>query len=572
MALRRVPRPSPPTAPFRCCCYAAITLAVTACGRAPEPAPQPRVEPVYVAEVIERPLDSLQTLVGSAMPIRSSLVGSPVDGRVARYWINEGDFVAAGDKLAELRQETLEIELAGAEHEIDLRKLELEELVNGSRKEEIEEARATMDGAEALMHYTERKLLRSQRLYQQSRAVSEDELEDTRSQAIQARQAYLAAKASLALARKGPRAEKIEQARARVEAQKKVRDALGDRLALHTIRAPFDGHVVSEHTEEGEWVRQGDPIARIVQINQIDVKVFVSEDDMAALHVDAPAEVTFDALPDRRFEGRVALIVPQADLRSRSFPVKIRLENPAGDENHPVDHLIKAGMLASVTLAVGRSENALLVPKDALVLGGLQPTVFTFQPDPNDSRAGLVRPQAVSLKSGYAIGGLIQVFGPLRGGQQVVVQGNERLIDGQRVRVVKVVQASEPPSPVAADRPAVDDRAPPPERRSRPSADPKTTRATSDDRQTPRWPPHIVTPERRLERAPRCPGRAWRLMPELRTACSSLQLESYFVRCAHGARIFANPFWLRSCAAASDCVQGTRTPTRLSALDSPLYA
>jgi len=444
-------------------------LTLTACGRVADPPLPPRVEPVYVAAVIERPLESRHTVVGSAMPIRSSLIGSPVDGRVERYWINEGDFVAAGEKLAELRKKTLAIELDGAEREIDLRKHELEELVHGSRKEEIEGAQARTDGAEALMHYTERKLLRAQRLYQQSRAVSEDELEDARSRAIQARQADLSAKATLALTRKGPRVEKIKQAKSRVAAQEKVCDAMRDRLAMHTIRAPFDGYVVSEHTEEGEWVRQGDPIARIVQMTQVDVRVFVPEEDVAAWHVGASAEVTFDAMPDRRFEGRVALIVPQADLRSRSFPVKVRVENPARDENHPDDRVIKAGMLASVTVAVGRSENALLVPKDALVLGGLQPTVFTFRPDPSDARAGRVRPQAVSLKSGHAAGELIQIIGPLRGGQQVVVQGNERLVDGQRVRVVQVVHDSTQPSPVAADTPAVDGRAPSGDRRSRPA-------------------------------------------------------------------------------------------------------
>ncbi len=79
----------------------------------------------------------------------------------------------------------------------------------------------------------------------------------------------------------------------------------------------------------------------------------------------------FPHLPDRVFTGRVALIIPEADARARTFPVKVRVENPPED-NGP---LLKAGMYARVTLPTGPTQNALLVPKDALVLGGPQPGV-----------------------------------------------------------------------------------------------------------------------------------------------------------------------------------------------------
>jgi multidrug efflux pump subunit AcrA (membrane-fusion protein) len=133
----------------------------------------------------------------------------------------------------------------------------------------------------------------------------------------------------------------------------------------------------------------------------------------------------FDAAPHHTWIGRVARIVPQADLLSRSFPVQIALANVVVD-GAPV---LRGGMLARAWLPVGRAESVKVVPKDALVLGGAVPLIFVV-----DSRAaatGTVR--AVPVELGAAVGGSVEVRSDVAPGSLVVVRGNERLRPGMPV-------------------------------------------------------------------------------------------------------------------------------------------
>jgi multidrug efflux pump subunit AcrA (membrane-fusion protein) len=123
--------------------------------------------------------------------------------------------------------------------------------------------------------------------------------------------------------------------------------------------------------------------------------------------------------------------VAQADLRSRNFPVKVRLENRLVDGRY----LLKPGMFARISLPVGKMEQALLVPKDAVVLGGPSPMVFVFEPNPKDPQLGKARPVPVQL--GTDSEGNVSVTGDLKPGQQVIVEGNERMRPPFDVRVTQ---------------------------------------------------------------------------------------------------------------------------------------
>ena len=179
------------------------------------------------------------------------------------------------------------------------------------------------------------------------------------------------------------------------------------------------------------------------------MKVHVLESQVPHLRIGTSVRVEITALPKQILTGTIVSIIPQADPRTRTFPVKIRLRNTITRG----DPLIKSGMLSRVTLPTGALTRALLVPKDALVLGGRGgPMVYLVVADPSDSKKQVARPVPVRL--GVAIGSLIQVSGEIRAGQRVVVQGNERLRPGQAVRPKRVstrgASAPSKPAPPAA--------------------------------------------------------------------------------------------------------------------------
>lgn len=391
---------------------------------------------VAVSPVVEREVAAAQTFVGTVMPLRRAVIGSAVDGRVIEYPLDEGDRVERGQTLAQLLTDTIQLELAAAEAELELRKQALAELENGTRPEEIEQAKARMIGAQARAQYTAARRQRAELLFQQRQAMSEEERDEIIAQAVEAEQAYREAEAAYQLALQGPRQEQIAQARAQVAMQQAAVDRLKDQLAKHTVIARFAGYVVAQHTEIGAWVRQGDPVAEVAALDEVEVVAQVVEQYVPYLRTGMTVSVQIPAIAGPPLSGTVTAIVPQADVQARTFPVKVLVKNQITEDGP----LIKSGMYARVLLPTGSRQKGTLVLKDALVLGGPQPVVFVVDAPP-DAKQGRVRPVPVQL--GIADGNMIQVIGPLQPGQMVVVRGNERLQPQMEVQIQRVVPPGE---------------------------------------------------------------------------------------------------------------------------------
>jgi RND family efflux transporter MFP subunit len=384
---------------------------------------------VAVSPVVEREVVAGQHFVGTVMPLRKAIVGSAVDGRVIAYPLDEGDRVEEGQVLAQLLTETIQLELAAAQAELELRRQALAELENGTRPEEIEQMKARMTAAQARWQYAEARRKRAENVGQ---AMSEEERDEMLALAIEAEQAFLDAKAAYALAVEGPRKEQIAQAKAQVAVQQAEVERLKDQLEKHTVKSRFTGYVTAEHTEVGQWLKQGDPVVEVAALDEVEVVAQVVEQYVPHLRVGMEVSVEIPALAGQAFAGEVSAIVPQADVQARTFPVKIRVKNRFVEQ----EPLVKSGMYVRVMLPTGNKQMATLVSKDALVLGGPQPMVFVVDAAPN-AKAGKVRPVPVQL--GVSEGNMIQVRGGIETGQMVVVQGNERLRPGQDVSIQRVV-------------------------------------------------------------------------------------------------------------------------------------
>ena len=397
--------------------------------------------PVVVTPAIEEQIVGRRSFIGTVMPRRTSVVGSAVDGRVEEFLVTQGDWVQKGDVLAKLRTATIDLEIAAARADLQYRQFMLSELENGTRPEEVLQAKAERDGAQALRDYARSRFQRTQSLFQQGRAMSQNDLDEAQSAAIAAEQTFLAAQAAYDLKVQGPRTEQIEQARAQRLAQEELVRQLEDQREKYTIVAPFDGYVVAEHTEVGAWIKSGDLVAEVIELDPAEVHLNVPEKFIPEVEEGMRVEVQAEALPERVFEGQVKRVVPKADLRSRTFPVIIELPNPRENNRH----VLKSGMLTSVTLISTGDAASILVPKDALVLSGASAQVVVIDansiqrpPDgPPNMRIGTVT--ALPVEQGAASGSLMEVRAPngaLKAGTLVVTRGNERLRTGQPVSFI----------------------------------------------------------------------------------------------------------------------------------------
>jgi HlyD family secretion protein len=184
------------------------------------------------------------------------------------------------------------------------------------------------------------------------------------------------------------------------------------------IRAPVSGFITTRYAEVGQWIERGGKVADIIDLAAVLVRVPVHERDIRLVQAGDEAVVTLDALPNRTFSGRVKYITPQADLASRTFPVRIEVLNTP-------DTAIKAGMFARVTLRTGTVQPSVFIPKDAVVRRAGGQLVFVVE----DAKARLV-----PIKTGRTHEGLIEVVeGQLGPGDTVVVTGNEMLQDQMAV-------------------------------------------------------------------------------------------------------------------------------------------
>ena len=185
-----------------------------------------------------------------------------------------------------------------------------------------------------------------------------------------------------------------------------------------TIRAPYDGVVVRENTQVGEWLEAGGAVVELLSLERLEVSLDLPERYFAALRMKTPVRISFESLPGIEFDGQVQTIIPRADPQARTFPIKLSLSNPQGR--------IAVGMLARVTLPIGEPYMGTLVPKDAVVTQGTQQFVYLLSEDDSVGRT--------AVRTGVGVGQWVQVEGPLQSGDKVVTQGNERLQDGQKVR------------------------------------------------------------------------------------------------------------------------------------------
>ncbi len=212
--------------------------------------------------------------------------------------------------------------------------------------------------------------------------------------------------------------DEYELARARAKLQ-----SLDAQVSNLRIRTPFSGHIIQTLTEIGAWVGRGEAVAHLVSTDTIRVYVNVPERHVPHIKVGAAADILLDALGGEAIRGRVVAVLAEGYAESHTFPTVVEALNPQG--------LMRSNMSAQVRFKIHREGMTTLVHKDALVSGPMGQMVFLAI----DGKA-VSRP----VQTGLAYNGFVAVEGELQPGDLAVVRGNERLRDGQDVRILRKQQ------------------------------------------------------------------------------------------------------------------------------------
>lgn len=308
------------------------------------------------------------TVVGNLIGQQTIDIAPRTGGRLLSVNVQLGDRVRRGQTLA---------------------KVEDREIVEQVRQAEAsqEVSKATIRQREADLKVAELNFDRSKNLYTRQ-LLAKQALDDAESR-------YMAAVAQFDLSK-----AQLTQNDARLE-------ELRINLQNTSVTSPVDGFVGKRNVDPGAMVNTNTAIASVVEISRLRLVVNVVEKDLRMVSPGDPAVVEVDAYPGDKFSGKIARVAPVLDPATRTAAMEVEIPNP--------DFKLKPGMYARINLTVEEHENALVVPKIAVVDYANERGVWV----PNDSN----RATFVPLKLGIESPDLFEVLDGMKEGGKFVANG-----------------------------------------------------------------------------------------------------------------------------------------------------
>lgn len=192
------------------------------------------------------------------------------------------------------------------------------------------------------------------------------------------------------------------------------------------LRSPLSGVVLKRLIERGSLVAPGTPAFIVADTTSVKAVFGVPDVVVNQLQIGRPQRLTFEALKDETFDGRITSIAPAPDPISRVYQIEVTVPNP--------QHKLEIGFIASLQLADQPGETVLTVPLEAIVkpaTGSADYGVFVL-----DGQADAQVAKLHPVKLGAVVGNAITVAEGLSVGQRIIVRGATLVTDGQRVRAL----------------------------------------------------------------------------------------------------------------------------------------
>jgi HlyD family secretion protein len=357
-------------------------------------------------------------------------VAAKVVGKVRWIGVDKGDHVHEGEVMVRLEDDEYQAQLQQAKGQLATLQAKLDEALHGSRPEEIAQALANVESARADLSNAKVTLDRNRGLVRE-KVAPQQALDDAQARYDSALAKLDALQKAYELVKLGPRREEIDSLRGQVEQAKGMVAYAETNLANTIIRAPVTGTILERAVEKGEFVTTsfvGDRGAKgyvvsLADLNYLEVELDISQNDFAKLHSGQHGTVTTDAFPDRKYDGFIKEISPEANRQKATVQIKVKIAKP--------DDYLRPEMNASVaflaerkaaTLSTAAEKPVVIVPASAVKDG----TVFVVL----DGRA--VRR---TVKTGATSASGVRVEQGLIGGEDLILNPPAGLKDGDKVKI-----------------------------------------------------------------------------------------------------------------------------------------
>jgi HlyD family secretion protein len=364
---------------------------------------------------------------GTVQPIQTVNLSPKSAGILTELFVEQGDRVQQGQVVARMQNDDVQAQIVQAKARVAQAEAKLAQLKAGNRPQEIAQAEARVAQAESQVNESQARLnlaqdkqRRNQTLVDEG-AISSDrfdelssEVNTARAVAAQSRASLAEAQRSLELSRSGSRIEEVELAQAQLD------EAIGNLQAAQVkqedtlIRAPFSGTITQKFANEGAFVTpttsasdatSATSTAIVALAQGLEILAEVPEVDIQQLQMGQPVEITADAYPDQKFQGRVQRIAPEAVVKQNVTSFQVRIALVTGQTK------LLSGMNVDVTFLGKQMDSALVIPTVAIVTEEGKTGVLV--PDSNN------QPEFRPVTLGVAVGNQTQVLEGLQSGEKV---------------------------------------------------------------------------------------------------------------------------------------------------------
>jgi len=255
------------------------------------------------------------TLYGN-VDIREVDLGFRVGGRIAAIAVDEGDKVKAGQELARLDPAPIDSRIAEADAGIARARAQLAELRNGSRRQDVEQARAAVTAAEAAYTKAQQDFERREPLVEPG-AISREAWQATVAGRDQAKARLEEARQTYSKLRVGARPEQIAAGEAQLESALAARNSIRTDLDDTRLEAPLDGTIITRAEEPGAIVQPTQTVLTLSIDRPLRVRAYVAESDLSRVAPGMKVEVTADGNA-KTYHGQIGYISPQAEFTPKT--------------------------------------------------------------------------------------------------------------------------------------------------------------------------------------------------------------------------------------------------------------
>ena len=211
----------------------------------------------------------------------------------------------------------------------------------------------------------------------------------------------------------------LDQTKTRAESASLNKELAEISLNKSLISSPLKGTIKTRHIKVGEFVRKGDKLVEILDIDRIIVKVNIPEQEILSIQVGQNVEVALYIMEKKTFLGIVKNIGLEADSSNRTFPVEILVDNK--------ERQLRAGMLARATFTKNVDQDQIVIPRHTVLERDQGRVVYVFEDGKAFRR---------DITIGLSQLDQVQVVQGLNKGELIVVEGHTKLTDGEEVNVV----------------------------------------------------------------------------------------------------------------------------------------